>query len=102
MMDEMILNVNTLPELLHRRIRSDRVRVREENGVIMLMPIGESRAINANGRGTEAFSVPENFQTKDERREILRSLYGSIDDPTFTEPPEIKYESPRDWELMDQ
>ena len=39
-MEEIILNVNTLPEPLHRRFRSDRVRVHEEeNGVITLIPI---------------------------------------------------------------
>ena len=38
-MDNTILSVNTLPELLHRRIRADRVRVREENGEIILTPL---------------------------------------------------------------
>ena len=38
-MDEIILNVSTLPEPLHRRIRSPKVRVREENGEIILTPI---------------------------------------------------------------
>jgi len=54
------------------------------------------------GIADEAFSEPENFHTKDKRREILRSLYGSINDPTLVEPPEVEYESPRDWELLDQ
>jgi len=40
-MDEMILSVNTLPYPLHRRIHSDKVRVREENGVITLTPLQE-------------------------------------------------------------
>jgi hypothetical protein len=38
-MEEMIMNVNTLPEPLYRRFRSDRVRVHEENGVVMLTPV---------------------------------------------------------------
>ena len=38
-MNETILNVNTLPEPLYRRFRSDRVRVREENGEVILAPI---------------------------------------------------------------
>jgi len=42
MMDEMILNVNTLPYPLHRRIHSERVRVQEENGVIMADANGNS------------------------------------------------------------
>ena len=37
-MDE-ILSVKTLPETLHRRFRSDRVRVHEENGVVTLTPV---------------------------------------------------------------
>jgi hypothetical protein len=42
-MDDMILNVNTFPEPIHRRIRSDRVRVREENGVVMLIPVTNTK-----------------------------------------------------------
>jgi hypothetical protein len=42
-MDE-ILNVSTLPEPLHRRIRCERVRIREEDGVILLIPISETTA----------------------------------------------------------
>lgn len=38
-MEEMILSVNTLPEPLHRRFRSERVRVHEENGVVILTPV---------------------------------------------------------------
>jgi len=34
--------VNTLPYPLHLRIHSDRVRVHEENGVIMLTPFQET------------------------------------------------------------
>jgi hypothetical protein len=30
------------------------------------------------------------------RKQILRELYGSIDDSTFVEPPEILFESPRE------
>ena len=38
-MDDMILSVNALPEMLHRRIRSDKVRVHEDNDLIILTPI---------------------------------------------------------------
>ena len=41
-MNDMVLSVNTLPEPLYRRFRSDRVRVHEENGVVMLTPIHDS------------------------------------------------------------
>lgn len=50
MMDDMILSVNTLPEPLHRRIRSDRVRVHEENGVIILAPIENTNESTAPKR----------------------------------------------------
>lgn len=40
-MTDMIINVKTLPEQLHRRIRSERVRFCENNGVITLTPIEE-------------------------------------------------------------
>ena len=42
-MNDMILSVDTLPEPLYRRFRSDRVRVHEENGVVMLTPVQESQ-----------------------------------------------------------
>ena len=40
-MDDTILSANTLPYPLHRRIHSDKVRIHEENGIIMLMPVKE-------------------------------------------------------------
>ena len=40
-MDDTILNVNTLPYPLLRRIHSEKVRIHEENGVIMLTPVKE-------------------------------------------------------------
>ena len=38
-MHETVLNVNTLPEPLSRRFRSNRVRVTEDNGNVILAPI---------------------------------------------------------------
>jgi len=49
----------------------------------------------------ESFITPEGFLPKDKRCEILDALIGSVDDPTVTEPLQLDYESPRDWELMD-
>jgi len=45
-----------------------------------------------NNVGKPFFSSSE---SEDIRREILRSLYGSIQDPTFVEPQEIEYQSPK-------
>jgi hypothetical protein len=36
---EIILSTRTLPEPIYRRIRTDKVRVHEENGNIILTPI---------------------------------------------------------------
>ena len=41
-MTDMIISVKTLPEQLHRRIRSERVRFHENNGIITLTPVDES------------------------------------------------------------
>ena len=41
-MEDTIINVNTLPETIHRRLLSKRVRVREENGIVLLIPIQDS------------------------------------------------------------
>ena len=38
-MEDTIISINALLELLQRRIRSGRVKVREENGEIILTPI---------------------------------------------------------------
>ena len=46
-MDDMVISVNTLPEPLNRRIRCEKVRVREENGVITLTPIDNRMAQRA-------------------------------------------------------
>ena len=42
MMEDMILSVNTLPYPLHRRFHSDRVRIHEENGTVILTPVQDT------------------------------------------------------------
>ena len=45
--------------------------------------------------------TPVNYKNKEERRNILRTLYGCIDDQTFIEQPETE-DKPNDfWEEMD-
>ena len=51
---------------------------------------------------TIPFDLKDKWLPKDQRRAILRSLVGSINDPTLVEPAEVEYESPKDWEVMDQ
>jgi hypothetical protein len=40
-MTEILLNTNTLPEPLLKLVRSEKVRVRESNGVITMLPVEE-------------------------------------------------------------
>jgi hypothetical protein len=42
-MEEIILSVNTLPAPLYQYIRSEKVTVRESDGVITLTPIDDKR-----------------------------------------------------------
>ena len=44
-MEDVIINVDTLPEILCRRISGDKVRVRETNGVISLIPVSKATPI---------------------------------------------------------
>ena len=37
--EDVIINANILPEILYRRIRSDKVRICEADGVVSLIPI---------------------------------------------------------------
>ncbi|MDR0649828.1 MAG: hypothetical protein LBF92_10905 [Synergistaceae bacterium] len=41
-MTEILLNANTLPEPLLKLVHSEKVRVRESNGVITLLPADEN------------------------------------------------------------
>jgi len=93
-MEDMVMSVDTLPEPLSSRFRSEMVWVHEEQGVVILTPV-------CGPWLPEAFTFVASLQRKERRREILRSLYGSLDDPTLVEPMEVEYESPRDWGMMD-
>ena len=84
-MDDMILSVNTLPYPLHQRIRSERVRVREENGVFVLMPMVNTEPTAKHGMSTEealrifhkhAGSIKGNIDAKEERLTYLDERYG--------------------------
>ena len=64
-MDEMILSVNTLPETISRRFRSDRVRMREENGVVTLTPVANAEPTELWGFLTDGkFTTKEYFAQK--------------------------------------
>jgi len=45
-MEEVIINVDILPEVICRRISGDKVRVREANGVISLIPVSTATPIS--------------------------------------------------------
>ena len=50
-MTEMILNTKTLPEPLFRMIRTEKVRVKETDGIIQLMPVKENEDCTIGLRG---------------------------------------------------
>jgi len=50
-MTEMILNTKTLPEFLFRLIRTEKVRVKETDGIIQLTPIKENEDCTIGLRG---------------------------------------------------
>ena len=65
-MDDSIISVNTLLELLQRRIHSGKVRVREENGDIILTPITSTDIVDATHKpkrqlGFLPGSLPDSF-----------------------------------------
>ena len=86
-MENMILSVSTLPEALHRRIRSDRVRVHEENGTIVLTPISKADDIDLWGLLPEGkFTTEKYLAEKAQEKEIadctvgLRGILADYDD----------------------
>ena len=48
-MHDSIVSVDTLQDTLYKRIRSDKVRVHEENGAIILTPVSKSESTNLWG-----------------------------------------------------
>lgn len=72
-MDDMILSVNTLPEPLHRRFRSERVRVREENGSVILTPVADTNPKHTSLWGLlpeGLFTTEEYFAQKRQDKEL--------------------------------
>ena len=50
-MTETIMNTNTLPEFLFKMIPTDKVRVKEIDGMIQLMPVNENTDCTIGLRG---------------------------------------------------
>ena len=69
----------------------DSLHVAVHGGKIILAPINEKLRVGSDPFETE------------ERMEIVRSLFGSIDDPTFVEQPDVEPITAKDidWKLMD-
>ena len=82
----------TIPIAVRRRLG-----LQAGENVIFMEKSGNVFITSENG-----ISHSTDFRPKDKRRAILRSLYNSINDPTFVEPLEIENESHKEWELMDQ
>ena len=45
-MEDLVINVNILPEIICRLIRVDKVRVREVNGVVSLIPVDATTPVS--------------------------------------------------------
>ena len=72
-MSEMILNAVSLPEPLFRLVRSDKVKVSEENGKIYLTPILKVHKKGYPLRGSAAdcgFTVDEFLEKKHAEKEL--------------------------------
>ena len=68
----------------------DKFNIAVNGKIITLMPIAET-----------PWATEAKLESEEERRAIVNSLIGSIDDIPFIEPPDAKHESPRNWELLD-
>jgi hypothetical protein len=53
-MEDVIISVDILPEVLHRRIRSEKVKVQEADGIVSLIPL--ESAENENNINFEELS----------------------------------------------
>ena len=73
-MTEMVLNTSTLPEPLFRMIRTEKVKVRETDGEVLLTPIIDSaggcplRGMFADGK----LSVDKYLASKQAEKELER------------------------------
>lgn len=72
-MEDSILNVNTLPESLHRRLRCDKVRVHEENGTVILTPITDIKPTELWGLLPEGLFTSEKYLAQKRRDKELES-----------------------------
>jgi len=63
-MTEMVLNARTLPEPLFRMIRTEKVKVIENNGIISLTPVVETtRRCPLRGLASDSTLTVDNFLT---------------------------------------
>jgi virulence-associated protein VagC len=72
-MEEFILNVNTLPEPLHRQIRSKRVKVHEADGVFTLTPLTDKGEYTSRlfGMFSDGKLSSESFMTQKQAEKEL-------------------------------
>jgi len=102
----------TIPISIRRRLGlragENVVFVENGNSVVITSEVGVEISPNAFSKISEtvneSFATPDGFQTKDKRRKVLRSLYGSVDDSVslISHEHDVEYKSPRDWGLMDE
>ena len=73
-MTEMVLNTNTLPEPLYRLIHAEKVRVKEMDGIIQLMPVDENVDCTIGLRGMFAGDPEMTVDKFLERKRIDKEL----------------------------
>jgi hypothetical protein len=74
-MTEMVLNKNTLQETLLNLIPTERVRLREDGGVISLTPVREGSGLLGIGAGSK-LTTEKFFEYQREDKEIENRSFG--------------------------
>jgi hypothetical protein len=74
-MTDMVLHKNTLQETLINLIPTERVRLRESDGVISLTPVKEGSGLLGIGVGSN-LTTEKFFEYQREEREIENRIYG--------------------------
>ena len=80
----------TLPRTMIEKMGlavGDLLDISERDGGVFIVPVAASHVFDR---------LTEEDSEKARKKQILMELCGSMNDPTFVEPPEITYESPRE------
>lgn len=93
-MEDMVISVNTLPDTLHRRFRSSRVRVNEADGIVTLTPVGDIES-DARVDNSNIQALKTNSQIQLEAFDTFISAMQSASDVSLTDDDFSELESNR-------